>query len=198
MNTLATLILPLALLAPQIAGSLPVFGGLETGAEAGRAAPQPKPPAPLGLQSFGPSSFLQDAHRTPAQNQVRIERRVTIRISPARPTTQEQMMAQAAQAQAQAQAPVQIVERELDGCIPVQAIAGVQPGQQNRLLLFMHDTRVLSAALERACTPRDFYQGFYIDRTADGMLCPRRDRLQSRAGASCEVTRLSRLTVSRD
>ena len=57
----------------------------------------------------------------------------------------------------------------------------------------MHDRRVLSAALDRACTAADFYAGFYVERSEDGQLCSRRDLLQSRAGASCRVTRLNRL-----
>ena len=73
----------------------------------------------------------------------------------------------------------------------------IRIAQENRLLLFMRDRRILSASLERACNPEDFYSGFYIERQ-DGQLCERRDRLQSRAGASCRVTRLNRLVPARD
>ena len=61
----------------------------------------------------------------------------------------------------------------------------------------MRDRRVLSAALERSCSPQDFYSGFYIERQ-DGQLCAKRDHLQSRAGASCQISRLNRLVASRD
>ena len=70
--------------------------------------------------------------------------------------------------------------------------------EQNRILLFMRDRRVLSAALERACSARDYYSGFYVERNEDGQLCARRDTLQSRAGASCKVAQLNRLVAVRD
>ena len=83
-------------------------------------------------------------------------------------------------------------------CVPVAAIAGVQPVEDDRLLLFLRDRRVLSAALERSCSARAFYSGFYIERSEDGQLCVSRDRLQSRSGASCQVDSLHRLVAVRD
>ena len=62
----------------------------------------------------------------------------------------------------------------------------------------MRDRRVLSASLERACNAAEFYSGFYVERQPDGALCSRRDWLQSRAGASCQVTQLNRLVAVRD
>lgn len=127
--------------------------------------------------------------------QVRIEERVIIRIAPSAPATREGLRALLPRRPA-GQANFQ--EEKLDGCIPVAAIAAVQPAEQNRLLLFMRDRRVLSAALERACSAEDFYSGFYVERRDDGQLCSRRDKLQSRAGASCRVTQLNRLVAVRD
>lgn len=125
--------------------------------------------------------------------QVRIEERVIIRIAPSRPASGERMALVPAGDRASFR------EEKLDGCIPVTAIAGVQPAPaQNRLLLFMRDRRVLSAALERACRPEDFYAGFYVERSKDGQLCSHREKLQSRAGASCRVAQLNRLVVVRD
>ncbi len=95
-------------------------------------------------------------------------------------------------------ATTQFQEQKLDGCIAIDAIAGVEPAQQNRLLLFMRDRRVLTAALERACNPEDYYSGFYVERNEDGQICAKRDKLQSRAGASCRVAQLNRLVAVRD
>jgi len=126
--------------------------------------------------------------------QVRIEQRVIIRIAPSSPAAQERMAELAPRASGR----TRFEEEKLDGCIPIAAIAGVQPAEQNRLLLFMRDHKVLSAALERACTAQDFYSGFYVERSDDGQLCARREKLQSRAGASCRVTQLNRLIAVRD
>ncbi|OJU59316.1 MAG: hypothetical protein BGO08_05815 [Altererythrobacter sp. 66-12] len=127
--------------------------------------------------------------------QVRIEERVVIRIAPSNPARTEQALSAIPR-----RTPGQTTFREqkLDGCIPVAAIAAVQPAEQNRLLLFMRDRQVLSAALERACNSDDFYSGFYIERQPDGQLCSNRDQLQSRAGASCRVAQINRLVAVRD
>ena len=47
--------------------------------------------------------------------------------------------------------------------------------------------------LERACSARDYYSGFYVQRTSDGQICVDRDTLQSRTGASCKLSRLREL-----
>ena len=74
-------------------------------------------------------------------------------------------------------------------------IVGVQPTNDNRLLLFTQERQVLAARLERSCVARAFYAGFYVERSEDGQLCVARDLLQSRAGASCEVSEFSRLVA---
>jgi hypothetical protein len=73
------------------------------------------------------------------------------------------------------------------------AIAGVQSAQGNRLLLFMRDQHIISAVLEKACRARDFYSGFYIERSPDGLICVNRDKLQSRSGSNCRIAKLRAL-----
>jgi len=127
--------------------------------------------------------------------QVRIEERVIIRIAPSTAASRERSMALLPGRSSER---TTFREEKLDGCIPLAGIAGAQPTERNRLLLFMRDRRILSAALERACDAEDFYSGFYVERKEDGQLCARRDRLQSRAGASCRVAQLNRLVAVRD
>ncbi len=78
-------------------------------------------------------------------------------------------------------------------CLPAQSIAGVHAEDSNRLLLFLRDRRLISATLEKACSARDFYSGFYMENSRDGQLCVDRDQLHARSGAKCEVARLSQL-----
>jgi hypothetical protein len=127
--------------------------------------------------------------------QVRIEERVIIRIAPSNPAVSERMLSSIPRRPSGRST---FQEEELDGCIPVTAIAAVQPAEQNRLLLFMRDRRILTAELERACNAEDFYSGFYIERQKDGQLCSNRDRLQSRSGASCRVAQINRLVAVRN
>jgi hypothetical protein len=73
-------------------------------------------------------------------------------------------------------------ERKSARCLPVAGIAGVQRDMADRLVLFMRDRRIIGASLDKSCNARDFYLGFYVEQTADGMLCAGRDTIHSRAG----------------
>ena len=169
MNSFAALAVTLSLLLP--------------GASVAILAPAPDGVAGklprIGFQPATPAGFgrIERVQHSPPARQVRIEQRVIIRIAPGGPPQRRQ----------------RFEELPLDGCVPVDTIAAVQPSQGNRLLLFLHDRRIVSAALERTCNAQDFYSGFYLERQADNALCSRRDRLRSRAGASCRVAQLHRL-----
>lgn len=189
MNSLAAFLTPLALLLPAVPAVLPQ--GAAPADEAARAAPEDrKSPRGFAAGPVTPLRLLDEARRPPVEYQVRLEQRVIIRIAPSTPQRMEQSLAELNRRSERFE------EVRLGDCVPINMIAAVAP-QENRLLLFMRDRRILSAALERACNPEDFYSGFYIERQ-DGNLCERRDRLQSRAGASCRVTRLNRLVPARD
>lgn len=150
----------------------------------------------MGFQQQMPEAFrtFDDSFRPQVQEQVRIERRVIVRVAPSSPSTREEVLSRLPRRQM----PTRYEEERAEGCVPVEAIVGYAPVHENRLLLFMRDRRVLSAALERACSAQAFYSGFYVERNEDGMLCSGRDRLQSRAGASCEVSGFNRLVAVRD
>lgn len=135
------------------------------------------------------------APKTEVARQVRIEERVIIRIGPSSARINEQMLSGLPRERGGG---TLFREQKLDGCVPVAAIAAVQPAERNRLLLFMRDRKILSAALERACNAQDFYSGFYVERQPDGQLCSGRDRLQSRSGANCRVAQFHRLVAVRD
>jgi hypothetical protein len=74
----------------------------------------------------------------------------------------------------------------------------VQAGEDNRLILFLRNRQIISAALEKACSARDFYSGFYVERAEDGKLCVERDVLRARTGVTCEIDRLYELVAVRD
>ena len=140
------------------------------------------------VSAANPLQELLNSHRA---NQVRIERRVTIRISPVRQGNRNNLLATLPR-QGVART---FEERKMDDCVPVSGIAGVQTGNGNRLLLFLNDQRIVSLNLERGCRARDFYSGFYIERNEDGRLCVKRDQLQSRSGTKCEVAGMRRLVA---
>jgi len=194
MNAFVAFLSPLALLLPAMAGQLPADrGDLSVHDAAGRDDAQ------KGFDTLpaGPFDVFRQARDPMPFGQVRIEQRMVIRISPGSAEAREQMMADLRNEDRTVTRYEQ--EKLRGGCVAISGIAAVQPwAEQNRLLLFMRDRRVLSASLERACNARDYYSGFYIERNDDGQLCAKRDLLQSRAGASCKVAQLNRLVAVRD
>ncbi len=175
MNLLLALVAPFAVLVPTM-----TLGG-------GAAEPAPVQPQPVeSVRPLEPSS-------APVAEQVRIEQRVIVRIAPPGPRLRQSAVSQFAPA-----APLQLREKKMGKCLPVGGIAAVQPDAGGKLLLFMRDRRLVSASLEKACSARDFYSGFYLERTRDGMLCVDRDKLHSRAGSNCAISKMRQLVASDD
>ena len=132
--------------------------------------------------------MLEGPNGTPVQYQVRIEQRVVIRVSPRRADRQN------LNAESQPRrAPQPLVERKIGKCVKMDQIAGVQTTRDNRLMLYMRDKRLIVANLEKACSARDFYAGFYVEPSKDGRLCTGRDKLQSRTGVKCELSRIRQM-----
>lgn len=125
--------------------------------------------------------------------QIRIEQRMTIRISPRMPLPAppdgEDAMSRPDRAP-------HFAERKIGKCLPIAGIAGVQPDGQRNLLLYMRDRRIISAELERACRAGAFYSGFLLSRSSDGQLCVDRDTLLSRSGSNCKLTRIRQLVAT--
>ncbi|MBL8656905.1 MAG: hypothetical protein JNJ92_06020 [Altererythrobacter sp.] len=116
--------------------------------------------------------------------QVRIEQHIILRIAPMPGAARQNLTALAPPPPP----PVQMVERRMGDCIAMNAIAGGQPQGRSRLLLFLRDRRMVAANLEKTCSARDFYSGFYVDSpNADGRLCVDRDRILARSGARCRI-----------
>lgn len=154
--------------------------------------PPPEVPEPMTEDGRMVLSIVSEGFRPQAENQVRIEQRITIRIAPRAgpppPPFRPFMMDQPDRPDRP-----RISERHAGKCLPIAGIAGVQVGRDNRLMLYLRDRRVISLGLEKGCRAQDFYSGFYVERSQDGQLCVDRDRLQSRSGANCALTRLRQL-----
>lgn len=123
--------------------------------------------------------------------QVSIQQRITIRVSP-RPAPMSMDRAFVDNGIAAGQGP-RFVERKLGKCLSIDGIAGVQPLDNSRLLLIMHDRRMVTASLEKGCQGREFYSGFIVARNADAQICAKRDVLQSRSGTGCQVSGFKQL-----
>ncbi|MCP5397615.1 MAG: hypothetical protein H6918_12995 [Sphingomonadaceae bacterium] len=184
MHQIAILLAPVALLLPSLGGEaeLPA-GSAELTPREGQVAGE----AP-GWQA------LEEARLPMVANQVRIEQRVVIRVTPRSPQVRQNLIADLPSREIS----TRFEERKIGKCLPVSSIAGVQAGQGSQLILFLRDRRIISANLEKACSARDYYSGFYVEKNGDGMFCVDRDKLQSRAGAKCEVSRMRQLVAVND
>jgi hypothetical protein len=80
------------------------------------------------------------------------------------------------------------IERKYGKCLPASGIVGVQPVSGRKLLLIMRDNRMFTAELKKGCQARDFYSGFLVAKSADGMICKERDELRARSGTTCQVS----------
>lgn len=128
-------------------------------------------------------------------NQVRIEQRMIIRIAPRLPG---QLFAPLPSPPRAVSAPTRFYERKAAKCLPIASIAGVQAESASRLVLTTRSGRFIGASLDKTCSARDFYQGFYVERNDDGQLCAGRDIIHSRAGANCAITRMRELVPDDD
>jgi hypothetical protein len=191
MNSLAAMLAAFALVVPGARATM-----FAPGAGAAHEAP-PRPMVPkLGSARPEAEAFrnFRDSYRPQAQDQVRIEQHVVIRISPSPPSVRREVLGPPPRAEGA----TRYKEKKFHDCVKLDEIAGITPLQPNRLLLFMRDHRLLSAALERACDADAFYLGAYVERSTDGKLCKGRDALRARTGATCRVSRISRLVAVKD
>jgi hypothetical protein len=184
-----------AAIAAAFALVVPAAGASVVKSSAHEAPEAPRVPK-MSAARPGEEAFraFRDSYRPEAQDQVRIEQHVIIRISPSPPAVRREMFGQTPRPDD----PLRFKEKKADRCVAIDDIAGITPMEPNRLVLFMRDHRMLSVALERACDADAFYLGAYIARSGDGKLCTGRDSLRSRTGATCRVGRISRLVAVRD
>jgi hypothetical protein len=192
MQHVARLFLPLALggaaLGWSAANAAQDSAGEEPGPVATESAPLVSvPQARVQRLSEGGEEIrpvFRDYFRLPDPEQVRIEQRVTIRISP-RPAPMP--LAAFSTSESRDAGTPRTIERKMGKCVPLNSVLGVQSAGANKLLLFLRGQRLVSATLEKACQGRDYYSGFLVAQHTDGQLCVDRDELLSRSGAKCKV-----------
>jgi len=183
MFSLDNVLVPFAaiLMSPVVDGGDLQSYALPSGTIQSRGAIAPCWADPVGLASV---------HQPDPLQQIRIERRVIVRVVPFPSPRRGADLADEAQT---ALAPPRYEERRAIRCVAIRDISGVRQASGNRLVLFMRGNRPVSARLEKRCSARDYYSGFYVEASEDGQLCTGRDALHSRAGTNCTLARLHRL-----
>lgn len=82
-------------------------------------------------------------------------------------------------------------------CVPARAVIGASALGRNSVDLVLRDRSRVRVRLESNCPGLDFYRGFYVSGTEDGMICADRDALRSRMGGQCEIDQFRSLTAVR-
>lgn len=138
--------------------------------------------APMAMAADAPSS--PPARRAVEVAQLTIRERIIIRV-PRMPVVQ------AAPAR-----PVVWRERRGPRCVAAQTLAGALVTARNQVDLVLIGGRRVRAKLDGDCRPLDFYSGFYVRPSADGMICADRDAIRVRSGATCEIDEFKLLQAS--
>lgn len=167
-----------ALLGLLLLSSLPLADG--------RPVPAPDASDPLQI-----GDFLDPGPEVMAQ--VRIEQRIIIRVPRQSLSRSSLMPAPPPPSRAPKVEPPRFERRKVGKCLAMREVTGVRVVNDDMLVLFMRDQRMIEAELEKSCSAREFYQGFYMERSGDGRLCVDRDLLQARSGSKCEVNKLRQL-----
>jgi len=191
MNLVATLLAPFLLLFPAAGASEEEESG--SGRAEASANVVSLPAGDWSAPEWSTSTFPQ--FRPDDAQQVRIEQRMTIRITPRAmlPLPPEML----ADLRGQPSEP-HFRQRKIGKCLPIAGIVGSRPGGSGSLILLMRDRRIINAELDRTCRARDFYSGFYLAPSQDGMICVDRDTLLSRSGANCKLSRIRQLVEMSD
>jgi hypothetical protein len=150
------------------------------------ATPAANDTAGLGARTEPEGRFV------PVENlqwaQVRIQKRIIIRVPRRRPTPAASLARESRQA-----APLTFKEKKIGKCMPMNSILGVQMFGGRNLDLITRDRKRIRARLEKKCQARSFYSGFYMEKSGDGKICADRDVLHSRTGSKCEIDRFREL-----
>lgn len=89
------------------------------------------------------------------------------------------------------------VEKRADRCVPASSLAAVSVTRTDSVDLMLTGGKRMRARLDDDCPALDFYSGFYLKPTADGMVCASRDSLRARSGSQCRIASFRMLVPSR-
>ena len=89
--------------------------------------------------------------------------------------------------------PLRWSEKKGPKCVPMDTLGAAVVTTADSIDLLTTEGERIRARLGDDCPALDFYSGLYLKRTADGMLCAKRDVLRSRSGSACGITGFKRL-----
>ncbi|MGH6614270.1 hypothetical protein [Sphingomonas sp.] len=153
--------------------------------------PNPIVPVVILLLAAPPPTDKDQGNRGVLVAQLTIRQRIIIRVP--RPPVGPPPMADIVIPDS----PRRMAEKNGPKCIPVQNLAGSAEARKDSVDLMMADGSRMRAKLDHDCPALDFYAGFYIKKTPDGMICAERDIIRSRSGRACPISSFKRLQSKR-
>ena len=93
--------------------------------------------------------------------------------------------------------PVRWKEKKGPECVAAQSMAGALVNAPRQVDLVLIGGRRVRAKLDGDCKPLDFYSGFYVRPSKDGMICANRDAIRVRSGAACQIDEFKSLQPSK-
>ncbi len=93
--------------------------------------------------------------------------------------------------------PIEWKEKKAEKCVPIGSIAGASVTRVDSVDLITAAGRRLRARFDDDCPAIDFYAGFYLRRTPDGLVCAKRDAVRSRSGDFCRIEAFKELRPKR-
>ena len=122
--------------------------------------------------------------------QVRIQQHFVIRVP--RPDSVRRVSAPTAPLP-----PIAWVEKDAEKCVKMQSLAGATITRPDSVDLFLSGGKRLRAKLGNECPALDFYAGFYVKPSKDGLVCAKRDVFRSRSGGECRIKAFRTLIPAR-
>lgn len=114
--------------------------------------------------------------------QLRVERNAIIRVPPAARRREK---------------PIKWKEKGAPACIAWSKLAAAMVSSPTTIDLVVRGGTRYRLKLEKSCQAIDFYSGFYVNATRDGMVCEDRDFIHSRSGGQCVVDTFKTLVPSK-
>lgn len=87
---------------------------------------------------------------------------------------------------------IEWIEHKGPKCIAARTIRGAALSGEDHVDFILDDRERIRAELSDDCPALDFYGGFYV-KPEDARLCAKRDSINNRIGASCEIKKFRRL-----
>lgn len=143
------------------------------------------------LAFVAPAGEDKQPRPRPPGGTVTFHQQIIIRVSPGGRPAMSQLD------QGDGRRPVVWQEESGPRCVPARQIAHAALMRQQSFDLVLRDRTRLRARLERRCPALDYYVGFYISPTRDGLICADRDSIRSRAGGECRIDRFRTLRPAR-